>query len=121
MTFSDRLERGLDWLCSTRGLGCLLLLGGGFIAAVIAHCVWDACTKPTSGVVVTKKFVPSHTDWIWISNGKGGGFMSPVFYGDDWELLIDGDGDQRTAWVPVSPSTYEAVQVGSRWAAEVNK
>ena len=103
------------------GLGALVLVGGGVIVAVIAHCVWDECTKPTSGVVVTKKFVPAHTDWIWISHGKSGGHMSPIFHSDDWELLIDGDGDQRTAWVRVSPATYEMVQAGSRWKAEVNK
>jgi hypothetical protein len=68
-----------------------------------------------SGAIVRKHHQPSSTTYIWISHGKYGGHLQPIFHPEYWTVTINGkcsDGEYRDRSVTVDEDIYERSVVG---------
>lgn len=86
---------------------------GVFATVVVAVGLLVAGCGPESGTVVERKYVPESTyTQMTTIDGKSWWPMvntSP----EQWELLLDGDGDR--GWRSVSEAEYEACGVGEHF------
>lgn len=78
-----------------------------------------ACAPPVvRGTIVARDHYSAYTSFIWISHGKYGGHLMPIFHAERWELTIDGfdaEGTPRRQRVSVSEFEYERAHEGDAW------
>lgn len=95
------------------------IITGWAILAITHCCHLDNSVK--HGIITNKTYYPAHWIFIWISHGKYGGHMQPVYISDAWHLNLcglDEDHNIRNVTLYVSHLTYDQTNIGTQWDRE---
>lgn len=108
-----------------------IIIAVALIAVVWGVAYWRAANNaPTAGEVTDKshkgawvQVIPGH----WVSNGKGGGYMTPtqtIHHPESWSVQVTGeqkDGDIGTWWYGVSSGKFALITIGDWYDSETGE
>ncbi|MDU6600373.1 MAG: hypothetical protein E6491_05085 [Streptococcus anginosus] len=82
-----------------------------------------ACNKLKSGVVIDKYERSSYTSTIYVSNGKYGGYVIPIYYPESYHVIVKGKHQGKTIKedFEISKSRYKKIKIGDNFVNEEKK